>query len=181
MREFKTVLGAMALAFVCAAPAVAQSYPGTTSTTLAPTTQNIGVLAVGQETTILSGGFAPGAVTVAVNGQGGASDTAAANGVVSTTVAVLGVSLMRVEGVQFPANCGGNTVAVTGSVATGGTRTVNTSFDIACAATADASGLLPRTGGAILGWSLAGIALVALGSLLVVSNRRRRTSSPTAS
>ncbi|MDP9388213.1 MAG: hypothetical protein M3Q48_09975 [Actinomycetota bacterium] len=185
MPMLKPLLGALGVTLALAAPAVAQTtapYPGTTSTTAAVSTatQVAGTLAVGQTTTITSCPFRPGPVNLAVNAQPAGTDTAEADGCARTTVAVLGVNLVRVEGTQVAARCGDNTLAVTGPGAATATRTVNTVFGIDCPAApaATAGGALPRTGAMILRWSLAGAALLAVGWLIVLADRRRRI--PTA-
>ena len=54
MRIVKLVVAVIATLMVAAAHPAAAQYPGTTSTTLAPTSQNLGTLAVGSETTAVS-------------------------------------------------------------------------------------------------------------------------------
>lgn len=172
MRSCKAFIGAIVASVVLALPVAAQTsttapYPGTTSTTAAPTSQNVGALAAGQETTITSCGFTGGGtVTVAVNGRGGGSGSVGADGCTSTTVSVLGANQVRVAGVVFDANCGANSVGVTS-----GSRTVTTTFTVDCA-----DGL-PRTGSSVLPWVLAGAGLVAVGLAVVVAGRRRSTAS----
>lgn len=180
MPMLKPLLGALAVTLALAAPAVAQTdpYPGTTSTTAvaATATQVAGTVAVGETTTITSCPFTPGPVNLAVNAEPAGTDTAEPDGCARTTVAVLGVDLVRVEGTQVAARCGDNTLAVSGPGATAATRTVNTVFGIDCPApAATAGGTLPRTGAMVLRWSLAGAALLAVGWLIVLADRRRRT------
>lgn len=169
MRLLKILFGAMATVVVAAAPAAAQ-YPGTTSTTVAPTSQTAGTLAVGSETTILSCGFRPGTATATVNGASAGSDTVDADGCVRSTLAVLGTSQVRVDGTTTAATCTNDVLAVTGTGANGAARTVTTSFGIDCP-----GGTLPRTGTSIVPWALAGGALLGFGALLVVVSRRRRS------
>jgi hypothetical protein len=171
MRFVKVLAAATALLAVTAVPGFAQ-YPGTTSTTLAPTSQTLGTLAVGAETTVLSCGFQPGTVSVSVNGQAPVADTADADGCARTAVAVLSSSQVRVEGATRSATCTDDAISVSGTGATGGARTVTTSFAIAC------SDGLPRTGAMILRWSLGGGALLAVGALLVLAARRRTAAVP---
>lgn len=159
----------------------AQEYPGTTSTTTtvppaAVVSQVSGTARVGETTTVVSCGFAPSVVGVAVNGQSGPNVTAARDGCARVAVAVLGSHLVRVEGAELPARCGEetNTVSVSGTGSTGAPRVVSTAFGIECA---QAGTLLPRTGALILRWSLLGGALAAVGVLLVLANRRPQPQS----
>jgi len=175
MRFVKVLLAALTALVVVALPAAAQ-YPGTTSTTVAPTNQTLGTLAVGAETTVLSCGFQPGSASVSLNGQTSVSDTADADGCVRTALAVLSASQVRVEGATRAATCTNNVLSVTGTAAGGGARTVTTSFGIDCPSGGGGGGGLPRTGAMILRWSLGGGALLAVGALLVLSGRRRNTA-----
>ncbi|MGI8683516.1 MAG: hypothetical protein ACR2MO_00155 [Acidimicrobiales bacterium] len=177
MRFVKVLLAALTALVVVALPAAAQ-YPGTTSTTVAPTNQTLGTLAVGAETTVLSCGFRPGTVSVSLNGQSSVSDTADADGCVRTAIAVLSASQVRVEGATQAATCTNDVLSVTGTAAGGGARTVTTSFGIDCPSGGGGGGGggLPRTGAMILRWSLGGGALLAVGALLVLSGRRRNTA-----
>lgn len=106
------------------------------------------------------------------------ADTVDADGCARTAVAVLSASQVRVEGVLFSANCGtdSNTLSVAGSDPTGTPRVVNTVFGVTCPVAAT-WGLLPRTGALVLRWSLLGAALVAVGALLVLENRRQPAAS----
>lgn len=163
-------------------PAGAQ-YPGTTSTTAATAAPNVvsqfaGTLAVGQTTTVSSCSLRPGPVNLSLNGRAGATDVVDADGCARTTLAVLGVSQVRVEGIVFPAKCGpdANTLSVSGATTSGTTQIVNSVFGIDCPAQ-PAGGLLPRTGALVLRWSLLGGALVSVGALLLLAQRSRPTSA----
>ena len=172
MRFVKLVVVTVAMVMVAAHPAGAQ-YPGTTSTTLAPTSQNLGTLAIGSETTAVSCGFQPGTATVRLNGGTSIADTVDSDGCARTTVAVLSASQVRVEGTTTAATCANNVLSVTGTATGGGSRTVTTSFAIAC----PDGGALPRTGAMILRWSLGAGALLAVGALFVLAGRRRNTTT----
>lgn len=200
MPMLKPLLGALGVTLAVAAPAAAQTdpYPGTTSTTtVSATAQAAGTVAAGQTTVITSCGFRPGPVSVSLNGRGGATDTAEGDGCARTTVTVVSVDVIRVEGVRLSTTapptrvgvvlpalrlasnhgfCGENTLGVTGPDPAGNPRTVNTLFTVDCPA-APAGGLLPRTGATVLRWSLAGAALLAVGWLIVLADRRRRVST----
>lgn len=179
MRKLAMLVGLLAGVLASTAPAAAQ-YPGTTSTTSAVpppavASQSVGALDIGQSTTIASCALQPGQVSVGVNGRGGATDTVDADGCARTPLGVLSSSQVRVAGVVFSATCGtdSNTVSVsgTGTGTAGAARIVNTVFGVDCPAAA--GGLLPRTGALVVRWSLLGGALMAVGALLVLADRRR--------
>lgn len=178
MRNVGVLLGVLAGAVGLALPAHAQ-YPGTTSTTavtpaVSVASQSAGSIGVGQTTTVASCGLQQGSATVAVNGRMATPDTVDADGCARATIAVLGVTLVRVNGAEFAADCGpgANTLSVSGTGTGGAPRVVNTVFGIPCPADAT-GGLLPRTGALVLRWSLLGAALIAVGALVVLAERGR--------
>ena len=199
MRKLIVVLGALALAVVAAAPAGAQTYPtGSTTPTTAGSTSgsiNAGALGAGGTVSVDVCGYVPGStVTYTLNGVGTGSGVAGSNGCATITIQVVnpGTALARrvfaaaglrlaatsstvkINGVTATALPPGqqNTIAATGTGTNLAPRTVNVFFTT----TVSSSGGLPRTGVMILRWSLAALALIAVGALLVFADRRRARS-----
>ena len=122
--------------------------------------------------TILSDGTAMGTITFAAAGLQAAQSTPRARITVN--------ELTRDANVQVR----GNVLRLTGQGSNGAPRTVTILFDVgrpdgaagaagAARGGAAGGGALSRTGGMILRWSLAGVALAGIGALLVVADRRR--------
>jgi hypothetical protein len=82
---------------------------------------------------------------------------------------------VSIDGRTYNAQFGANTLSVFGESSFGGNLTVNHTFTIG-AAPAGTGGALPRTGAMILRWTLAALALVAVGALLVFADRRRKVA-----
>jgi hypothetical protein len=82
---------------------------------------------------------------------------------------------VSIDGRVYNAQFGSNSLAVFGQGTQGGNLTVIHTFTIATPA-GTGSGALPRTGAMILRWTLAALALVAVGALLVFADRRRRVA-----
>jgi hypothetical protein len=82
---------------------------------------------------------------------------------------------VTIDGRTYNAQFGANTLSVQGDSTAGGTLTVNHTFNIA-GAPAGTGGALPRTGAMILRWTLAALALVTVGALLVFADRRRKVA-----
>lgn len=76
---------------------------------------------------------------------------------------------VRIDGREYAAQCGPNTLTVAGQGTQGGGLTVHHTFTINCAASA--GGGLPRTGQMILQWTGIGVVLVALGWMLWAGDR----------
>jgi hypothetical protein len=197
MRKLILVLCATAVALLAASPAGAQTYPtgSTTPTTAGATsgTINAGALGPNGSVSVDVCGFVAGStVTISLNGSAVTTAVAGSNGCATITIqvinpgAALGRAVFAAAGLHLAAT--GSTLKINGVTATGlppgqtnaiaasgvGTnlapRTVNVSFTVS--STGGTSGL-PRTGLMILRWSLAALALIAVGSLLVLADRRR--------
>jgi hypothetical protein len=82
---------------------------------------------------------------------------------------------VSIDGRVYNAQFGTNSLAVFGQGTQGGNLTVIHTFQIATPA-GTGTGALPRTGAMILRWTLAALALVAVGALLVFADRRRRVA-----
>ncbi len=89
---------------------------------------------------------------------------------------------VSIDGRVLPANVGQNTLVNRGENINGGTHTVTTPVLVGAAQTGTTGGTggaintgggLVRTGSMILRWTLAAAALMAIGVLLVVADRRR--------
>ena len=95
-----------------------------------------------------------------------------------------------IDGRSFPALVGGNSITATGIGPDGAPVTATATFTLPAPGTGGAGGTggtggsagggggggLPRTGAMILRWSLAALALLAVGTLLVLADRRRRVA-----
>ena len=195
MRRSFTVAVLSALLIVLGmSAAVAQSdttVPPATTTTGAPTSQTI---SHGSTNPFVaeSCGFSDG-VTLQLNGNAAGTDTVDSDGCsrqnVSWTngtaagapvLAAAGVQLAQtgtpkvtIDGRVYNGVVGTNTLSVFGIGTNGANRTVTHTFTISGAA---GSGGLPRTGALILRWSLAALALMAVGTLLVLADRRRKVA-----
>ncbi len=174
------------LLFLVGPGAAAQTVgypPGTCATTNG--TQDAGNHAVGDTFTVTLSPvclFAPGSsVAIVVNGISVTSKTADNSGFVSVTIKVNSQSELLIEDpVSVGGQCGANRVVATGPSAVAGARVDQTAtFGILCAATAapKATAGVAFTGANILRWTAIAVALVLLGSLLIVADRRRRSRS----
>jgi hypothetical protein len=200
----KILLAVALVAFFALPTAVAQAqttsttcpgYPGCTTTTAAgPTsqTQQLGDHQQGDTFIIESCGFSQG-VTLQLNGNGAGDDTLNSAGCAQETVTIVedGVGLgaarfaaaglhvaaptpqVRIDGRLYTAKAGSNDLTVFGIGTNGANRTVHNLFNIAGRT---GGGALPRTGAMILRWSLAALALMAVGTLLVLADRRRKAA-----
>lgn len=174
--------------------AAAQSdttVPPQTTTTGGPTSQTI-PHGTANPFVAESCGFSDG-VALQLNGSDAGSDTVGTDGCTRQNVswtnggtaagsarfAVVGVELAQtgtpkvtIDGRTYNGVIGNNTLAVFGVGTNGANRTVFHTFTITSAS--GGGGALPRTGAMILRWSLAALALLAVGGLLVLADRRRR-------
>ena len=185
------------LALPAAAVLAQEDYSGTTSSTDAARTtetQNFGTKNQGDTFTIESCGFSDG-VALQFNGTSIGDDTLNPAGCATQTVTIVedgvaaGTARLAAAGLQlaqttprvsidgrvFAARSGSNNLAVFGTGTNGAERTVNNLFTIAGGA-GGGGGALPRTGAMILRWSLAALALLAVGTLLVLADRRRKVT-----
>jgi hypothetical protein len=195
------ITAALVAFFALPTAALAQTtttdYSGGTSTTSPqPTvvTQQQGTHGQGDTFTVESCGFSDG-VALQWNGADAGSDTLNSAGCATQQVTILedGVSLgaklfaaaglqlaaptpqVSIDGRTFTAKSGSNTLSVFGVGTNGADRTVNNIIVIGGAAAGSGNGL-PRTGAMILRWSLAALALIAVGGLLVLADRRRKVA-----
>jgi hypothetical protein len=180
-------------------------YPGnatTTSATPTTTVQSTGTLAPGQSKTVEACGFQGNSnVTETLDGNSAGTDSAASNSCATITLTVvsgataLGSSQMlgaigladlvaqkaptvSVNGRgPFAAVVGQNTLVTSGTGANGGPFSVTTVFAVAGSTP---SGGLPRTGAMILRWTSVALALIAIGGILFVADRRRGRRSTSA-
>jgi hypothetical protein len=199
MRKTLTLVASLTLLLVTGTGmALAQdtTVPPATTTTAASSAQTIdaGTIAPGTTKTVSACGYAAGStVNVTANGAPWGSTPADSAGCVSVTIAVgtgtgLGTHRIAAAGLElaaarsftvtiggvsktFGGNAQNNTVVLSGAGSNGATRTVTFVFDINSASGGSA---LARTGGMILRWSLAAVALMAVGTLLVLADRRRK-------
>ena len=129
-------------------------------------------------------------VIVVVNSDGVALSTPAF-AVVGLQLAQDGAPTVTVDGQTLRARLGSNSLVMSGAGADGGTRTVRSTFNIlpegatggggsgAISGSADGKGggSLVRTGAAIVRWSFAALALITLGGIFVLIDRRRRKAA----
>lgn len=183
------------LVLVIAPAAGAQTgYPPGACTVLAGT-QSVGTVTVGQRFIVQLAPtcvFTPGAaVVVTVNGVDIPGKTANASGFVLVDVTAVSATQLSIDDpVLTPAVCGVNTVTARGpsTVAGGASVTQTANFTLTCAATTGAttgtaagpatavSGRLSLTGANVLRWAAVALALLAVGSLIVVATRRRASA-----
>ncbi|MFN2607048.1 MAG: heme exporter protein CcmD [Acidimicrobiales bacterium] len=185
------VMRALAVAVVLAG-SVALGVPAATAQTGPPpglctvtsgTLQDGGTHQVGDTVVIRLAptcGFTPGdVVAVAVNNQAVGFKSADSAGTVAVRIKIQSASQLLVEDpVSVPAVCGTNSVVGTGfSTAAAAAVTQTTTFALVCPTTAPvatATGKLAFTGANLLRWTAFGAAALVLGTLLVLSVRRRR-------
>ena len=128
-------------------------------------------------------------VIIVVNSDGVALSTPAF-AVVGLEFAQDGAPTVTVDGQTLRARLGANSLVMSGANADGGTRTVRFTFNIlpegasgggsgtiSGSPAPSGGGSLVRTGGAILRWSFAAFALIALGGIFVFVDRRRRKAA----
>jgi hypothetical protein len=179
----------MVIAFTVVAaggPVFAQGYPpGSSLPSCTPNNATItNPVAVGQTVTFtLCGGFADGAtVSLKVNGQAVTTTKTPVNGAVTVVIQVISQTQLQVnDPVTAPANCGANTVTATGTPKPGAPGSSTGTFTLLCTSatstagnTTTTTGNLPLTGARILEALLVAVALIAVGTLLVMVQRRRR-------
>ncbi len=170
-----------------AAPAQTGYPPGLCTATVG--TQDVGTVEIGQRFVLQLAPtctFTSGQpVTVTVNGVNIPGKVANASGFVLVDITVVSATQLSIDDpVLTPAICGVNTVTATGpsSTAQGGTSTQTARFTLNCPAVPVATatpaspvrGLLSLTGANSARWAAMALALVAAGSLAVVTTRRRR-------
>ena len=189
MRRILSITALMAVvsgaAFIVAPPASAQYPPPLCSPTTG--TQYAGAHAIGTTfTAVLTPVcvFTPGAsVAVTVNGQAVTPPpkTADASGSVSVTVFVeSATSLLIDDPVRVASRCGSNTIVATGpSEVAQANVTQSATFDVLCpgAVPRAVQGRVAFTGANVALLAAVALALVGVGALLVVANRRRRSQT----
>jgi hypothetical protein len=201
MRRLFTILGAGLLALGTVTAASAQTatttYVGpTTPPNPAPSSGSSGTpsLTQGQCTTAEESGFqAASTVGLALNGGSAGSDAVDGNGVAGQNVcdvagghalgalrfATVGLHLaatapiISIDGRQYTARLGTNTITATGTGANGASRTFSFTFVLA----ASSGNGFAVTGAKIAGFTVVGLALVMIGFVLVAVTRRRRNST----
>jgi hypothetical protein len=135
---------------------------------------NAGTVAVGQTITFTLCGDFTGTVSVSVNGAVVLTKTAT-GGAVVIVVTIISPTVAQVEDpVNAAIVCGNNVVSATGP-GTPGESTGN--FNLACTTTTTTKSGLAFTGTNILRSVLIALALIVLGALLVVFQRRRHQIS----
>jgi hypothetical protein len=153
--------------------AQAQTYPPGTSVPppCVPGNASAGNVAVGQSVTFTLCGDFTGTTTVSVNGAVVLTKTAT-NGAVVVVVTVVSQSVLSVgDPVNVAAVCGTNGIVATGSGTPG--RSTGT-FDLVCTPTTTAKSGLAFTGANILRSVLIALALIIVGALMIIFQRRRR-------
>jgi hypothetical protein len=174
--------------FSLASPASAQTGSGIGNCTTVAGIQNVGNVTVGQRfvlqlapTCVFTSGTP---VTVTVNGVNIPGKVANASGFVTVDITVVSATQLSIDDpVLTPAICGTNTVVATGAsqTAQGGTSTQTATFTLTCAATPVAAtpvtGRLSLTGANSLRYAAVALLLVAIGSMVLVSTRRRRAGN----
>lgn len=185
------LIAATAVALLLALPAGAVGYPpppGPTSSSLVIT------IDVGTSGTVSACGFAPGAaVSLSINGAGAGGATANSSGCVALTyTATAGPRLSVDGGPSIAARFGDNSSVATGANPAGSTNTVYITVDVVRAGTGAGSGSGGASGGsgglattatasgvAFTGADIAaivvgGLALLAMGTLVIIFARRRK-------
>jgi hypothetical protein len=140
---------------------------------------NLGNQPIGNTFTVTLCGFAPGAtVTLAVNGTVDASVVAGSGGCVTLTGVVSDPHIAVNGGTPVAVGLGANAITATGISAGGGTQTDTADLTVVttAAAAATPSGLA-FTGADIMAVVIGGLALIALGFLVLTFARRRTTAS----
>lgn len=169
-----TAIASSGLLFGAAAQAQTSGYPpGTGGSGCTAGNVNLGNVGVGQTVTFtLCGGFTAG-VSVTVNGATVLSKPST-NGAVAVVITVVSQTVLQVgDPVDVAAACGTNTVVATGP-GTPGTSTGT--FNLQCRGGTPSSGLA-FTGTNIRFGLLSALALIAVGTMLVVVQRRRRQTT----
>lgn len=123
--------------------------------------------------------FTPGAtVTITVNGQVVGTKVADASGSVTVTINVASATSLLVEDpVRAPGQCGANSLSANGPSQVAQTNVTQTAaFDVLCpgAVPQAQQGRVAFTGANVARMAALALALIGIGSVLVVGNRRRR-------
>jgi hypothetical protein len=178
--KLAALIGAVAMfsaVFLLGGAAQAQSYPpGTSVPSCTVGNVNAGSISVGQTVTFtLCGNFAPGAaVTVTVNGVS-VFTKAPTNGAVTVVITVKSSTVLAVDDpVNVAAVCGVNTAVATGATVGGGSASSSGTFNLVCTSSTTTSSGLAFTGTNVIEALLVAFALIVIGALLVVFQRRRR-------
>jgi hypothetical protein len=154
--------------------------PGVCNVTIG--SQDAGTHAVGEAFSIVLAPVCiwdPGSVVgIVVNGQSVGTKAASANGTVTVNVVVASPTVLTInDPVNVAGHCGTNTVVGSGhsSAAGGATVTQTASFRVVCPTppARAVQGRVAFTGANIARWGAIALALLAVGSLLVVADRRR--------
>jgi hypothetical protein len=176
------LFGGSAGAQSSAVPMQTCGYPiGTCPTTppCTPGNASAGNVVVGQTITFtLCGDFAPGAsVAVTANGTFVFSKPPT-NGAVVAVVTVVSQTLLHVDDpANAPAICGTNAVVATGAKIGGGTATSTGTFNLVCTSSTTTKGGLAFTGANVMLALLIALALIVVGTTLVIFQRRRRQTT----
>ena len=149
-------------------------YPGTT-TTVGSANQTGPSQTPGSSFSGTVCGFAPGStVTFSVGGASAGTATAGSNGCDTFTGAVSNALSLTINGgTPIPVTLGTVVITASGTSSTGGTQSSTYTFQVV--KTAAATGLA-FTGADIMAMVGGGLALIALGYLVVAFARRRRTA-----
>lgn len=185
MAAVAAVISGLALLFVPVAGAQTGYPPGPCTTTTG--SQDAGAFNIGATFTIRIQPvclFDVGSlVALTVNGQGIGTKEADAGGGINVVVHIVSATQIEIDDpVTVAAQCGVNTVVATGE-SNGTPVTQTATFTILCpgGAAKAVRGRVAFTGANVLRWGAGAAALVALGGVLLVTARRRRShSAPTA-
>jgi len=98
------------------------------------------------------------------------------NGAVVVVVTVVSQTVLTIgnDPANVAATCGTNTVVATGMASPGGAGTSTGTFNLVCTTTTTTKGGLALTGANVLRALLVALALIVIGALLVIFQRRRR-------
>jgi len=130
--------------------------------------------------------FNPGSnIAVSVNGQAVGTKVAAAEGSITVTVRVVSATELSIEDpVSVVGQCGQNKIVGTGPSATAGRNVTQTAFfTVVCPGVNPPGGVVTPvrgtvafTGANIAKWAAVALALIAIGAVLVIFNRRRNSA-----
>jgi len=171
-------------AFLVAPPAMAQTsgYPPTCNPV--DGVQDAGTHQIGETFQVTLSPvclFDPGTnVGVTVNGQTVGTKVVDANGAITVTIRVVSATELSIDDpVSVRGQCGQNNVVGNGPSATAGRNVAETAiFNVACpgpggGVARPVSGRVAFTGANIAKWAAVALALIGIGAVLVVANRRR--------
>ena len=163
-----------------------QYAPSTTTTATVPaspfTTGVVLTVRVGDNESYQVPGFAPSSqTTITIDGHDASVTTTSSDGILTISIVWLDPHVSVNGGSPVPINYGNNTINLAGTAANGQPATFSGTFNLVSASTpvtaATTTGGLAFTGADIAAMAVVGLLLLACGTLLVVTSRRRRHAS----